>query len=138
MLLGFSTISMMGRARPSVPATADAGALGDVSAFVAFIPGVRAGVAAVLAVGRDHADGDDATSETLRRAIEGQARFRNGEPVRPWLMGIARHVALDARRARPAARRHGISSMPRTWWDPERHPAAMPIGVETPPRCPAA
>jgi RNA polymerase sigma-70 factor (ECF subfamily) len=63
-------------------------------------PHVRAVVAAVMGLGRDHPDVDDGTNEALRRALEGRDRLRDGEPLRPWLTGIARHVALDALRAR--------------------------------------
>jgi RNA polymerase sigma factor (sigma-70 family) len=69
------------------------------------IPTLRAVIAAVLAVGRDHADVADGVGETTRRAVEGASRLRAEEPVRPWLVGIARHVALDARRARGRALR---------------------------------
>ena len=59
---------------------------------------VRALVVAAVAqsVGRDHPDVDDCTNEALRRAIEGRDRLRPNEPLRPWVTGIARHVALDA------------------------------------------
>jgi RNA polymerase sigma-70 factor (ECF subfamily) len=67
-------------------------------------PHVRAVVAAVLGVGRDHPDVDDCAHEALRRALEGRDRLRDGEPVRPWVTGIARHVALDALRARKRQR----------------------------------
>jgi RNA polymerase sigma-70 factor (ECF subfamily) len=67
-------------------------------------PHVRAVVAAVMGVGRDHPDVDDCTHEALRRAIEGRQRLREGEPLRPWVTGIARHVALDALRARKRQR----------------------------------
>jgi RNA polymerase sigma factor (sigma-70 family) len=40
----------------------------------------------------------------LRRAIEGRGRLREGEPLRPWVTGIARHVALDSLRARKRQR----------------------------------
>jgi RNA polymerase sigma-70 factor, ECF subfamily len=63
-------------------------------------PHLRAVVAAVMRLGRDHPDVDDCTHEALRRAIEGRERLRPGEPLRPWITGIARHVALDALRAR--------------------------------------
>ncbi|MEO7330091.1 MAG: sigma-70 family RNA polymerase sigma factor [Minicystis sp.] len=63
-------------------------------------PAVRAVIACVLGEGKDHPDVEDCTHETLRRALEGQARLREGEALRPWVLGIARHVALDARRAR--------------------------------------
>jgi len=81
-------------------------------------PHVRAVVAAVLRLGRDHPDVDDCCHEALRRALEGRARLRDNEPVRPWLTGIARHVALDALRARKRQRertattREGDDSMP--------------------------
>jgi RNA polymerase sigma-70 factor, ECF subfamily len=66
----------------------------------ALAPLVRAVIAAVLHENRDHADVEDCASETMRRAVEGKARLRPGEPLRPWVIGIARHVALDALRAR--------------------------------------
>jgi RNA polymerase sigma factor (sigma-70 family) len=72
---------------------------------------VGAVVAAVLAVGRDHADVEDGVSETMRRAVEGAMRLRPEEPVRPWLLGIARHVALDARRARSRTLRREVRTV---------------------------
>jgi RNA polymerase sigma factor (sigma-70 family) len=63
-------------------------------------PLVKAVIAAVLGEGREHPDVEDCTHETLRRAMEGRSRLRDGEPLRPWVVGIARHVALDARRER--------------------------------------
>jgi RNA polymerase sigma-70 factor (ECF subfamily) len=65
---------------------------------------VRAVIAGVLGVGKDHPDVEDCTHETLSRALEGQGRLREGEPLRPWVLGIARHVALDALRDRRRAR----------------------------------
>lgn len=67
-------------------------------------PLVRAVAASVLREGRMHPDVEDCTNETLKRALEGQERLRPGEPLRPWLLGIARHVALDALRVRARAR----------------------------------
>ena len=67
-------------------------------------PLVRAVVASIVREPVDHPDVEDCTNETLRRAIEGQERLREGEAVRPWVVGIARHVALDALRARKRAR----------------------------------
>jgi RNA polymerase sigma factor (sigma-70 family) len=63
-------------------------------------PVVRALIACVLRVGKEHPDVEDCTHETLRRALEGHVRLREGEALRPWVLGIARHVALDARRQR--------------------------------------
>jgi RNA polymerase sigma-70 factor (ECF subfamily) len=67
-------------------------------------PLVRAVVASMLRESLDHADVEDCTNDTLRRALEGQERLREGEAVRPWVVGIARHVAIDALRARKRAR----------------------------------
>jgi RNA polymerase sigma factor (sigma-70 family) len=69
-------------------------------------PLVRAVVASIVRERIDHPDVEDCTNETLRRAIEGHGRLREGEAIRPWVVGIARHVALDALRARKRARMH--------------------------------
>jgi RNA polymerase sigma-70 factor (ECF subfamily) len=66
---------------------------------------VTAVVACVLGERKDHPDVEDCTHEALSRAIEGKSRLREGEPWRPWVIGIARHVALDALRKRKKARR---------------------------------
>jgi RNA polymerase sigma factor (sigma-70 family) len=68
-------------------------------------PLVRAVVAHILGQSRHHPDVEDCTHEALRRALEGRHRLRAGEPLRPWVLGIARHVALDALRARHRNRR---------------------------------
>jgi len=67
-------------------------------------PAVRALLARVLREPADHPDVRDGCHEVFRRALEGAERVRPGEPVRPWVLGIARHVALDAIRARRRAR----------------------------------
>jgi len=75
-------------------------------------PLIRAVIAAMLHENREHPDVEDCTHETLRRAIEGRSRLRDGEPVRPWLTGIARHVALDALRARKKAKQRAAPDGP--------------------------
>ena len=70
-------------------------------------PVVRAVIACVLGERQDHPDVEDCTHETLRRALEGRARLREGEPIRPWILGIARHVAIDLRRRRRRERALG-------------------------------
>jgi RNA polymerase sigma factor (sigma-70 family) len=65
---------------------------------------VRAVAAAILRLRLDHPDVEDCASETMQRAIEGEARLRHGQPRRPWVIGIARHVALDMLRARKRTR----------------------------------
>src|SRR5688572_33101207 len=69
-------------------------------------PLVRAVVACVLRERPDHADVEDCTSEALRRAFESQAQARG--PMRPWVLGIARHVALDTLRARQKQRARSV------------------------------
>lgn len=75
-------------------------------------PALQAVIACVLGERRDHPDVEDCAAETLRRALEGRARLRDGEPVRPWLLGIARHVAIDARRRRRRERALGEPASP--------------------------
>lgn len=82
---------------PSHPAPRAAAVTDDVAALR---PLVCAVVAATLRTSPTHADVDDAASETLRRALEGRSRLRAGEPLRPWIVGIAKHVAMDVLRAR--------------------------------------
>ncbi|MBS2019770.1 MAG: sigma-70 family RNA polymerase sigma factor [Deltaproteobacteria bacterium] len=65
-------------------------------------PLVRAVVSCVLREPLDHADVEDCTSEAMRRALEGKSTERG--PLRPWVLGIARHVALDTLRARQRQR----------------------------------
>ncbi|MDB4945533.1 MAG: polymerase sigma-70 factor [Labilithrix sp.] len=73
-------------------------------------PLVRAVVACVLRERPDHADVEDCTSEALRRALESQSEVRG--PVRPWVLGIARHVALDTLRARQRQRARHVEAVP--------------------------
>jgi RNA polymerase sigma-70 factor (ECF subfamily) len=67
-------------------------------------PLVRAVAASIMREPISHPDVEDCTNETLRRALEGSERLREGEASRPWVVGIARHVALDALRGRKRAR----------------------------------
>lgn len=66
-------------------------------------PAVRGLAAHLLRERVSHPDVEDCASETFRRALEGRDRLHAGAPIRPWLLGIARHVALDALRARRRA-----------------------------------
>ena len=69
-------------------------------------PVVRAVIACVLREPLDHADVEDCTSEALRRAFESEAQARG--PMRPWVLGIARHVALDLLRERQRRRARDV------------------------------
>ena len=61
-------------------------------------------VACILGIPREHPDVEDCTHEALRRAVEGRSSLRSGDALRPWVVGIARHVALDALRTRQRRR----------------------------------
>ncbi|MCC6553245.1 MAG: RNA polymerase sigma factor [Polyangiaceae bacterium] len=91
------------------PEAAPPPTIGALSGFpdeaAALRPVIRATIACVLGEPADHPDVEDCAHEALARAIEGRARLREGEPLRPWVLGIARHVALDALRRRRRARR---------------------------------
>lgn len=91
-----------------VPVVAARAAADEETASLRLV--VRSVISGVLGVGRDHPDVEDCTHETLSRAIEGRDRLREGEALRPWVIGIARHVALDARRARVRAKREVSAS----------------------------
>ena len=67
-------------------------------------PVARAVIASVLHESSRHPDVDDCLQESMRRAFEGKSRLREGEALRPWLVGIARHVALDTLRSRKRTR----------------------------------
>lgn len=90
----------------------------DSDALVSYRPAVRALIAHVLGTAIGDADVEDCASEVFRRALEGKQRLQPGAPLRPWLLGIARHVALDARRVRSRARRRAAPSWPSQPDDP--------------------
>jgi RNA polymerase sigma-70 factor (ECF subfamily) len=73
-------------------------------------PFVRAVVAAVLKEPVDHPDTEDCANDALRRAFENRETLRG--PVKPWVAGIARHVALDRIRARKRERSRFAESKP--------------------------
>ena len=58
----------------------------------------------VLGFGASAAEVDDCVAEVFRRVFEGRDRPNAIIPFRPWALGIARHVCLDARRAQRRAR----------------------------------
>lgn len=84
------------------PPAARADALAEETASLRLV--VRSVVASVLGLGPSHPDVEDCAHEALSRAIEGKSRLRPGEPLRPWLIGIARHVAIDALRSKKRSR----------------------------------
>jgi len=70
---------------------------------------VRSVVANVLGLGPSHPDVEDCAHEALSRALEGRERLRPGEPLRPWVIGIAKHVAIDALRRRKRDRQWTVA-----------------------------
>jgi RNA polymerase sigma factor (sigma-70 family) len=99
---------------PNVPGPKDAPQVAPISTeeTAALRQVVAAVVACVLGERRDHPDVEDCTHEALSRALAGRSRLREGEPFRPWVIGIARHVALDALRGRKRARRYEAQGAP--------------------------
>ena len=89
---------------PAAPAVVRSAAFSAEAA--ALRPLVRAVIASVLRESPGHPDVEDGASETLRRALEKHDQIRDPGAVRAWILGIARHVGLDAVRARKRARQH--------------------------------
>ena len=52
-------------------------------------------------------DADDAVQEAFIKAFEALPRFREGSPLRPWLLRIVANEARNRRRS--AGRRHGLA-----------------------------
>lgn len=71
-------------------------------------PQVENLVARILRRRKDDSDVQDCTNETLRRALEHDAP-PGGAAVVPWVLGIARHVSLDALRAEYRRRARSIN-----------------------------
>ena len=93
--------------RPRVRPVADEGELvrraqlGSVAAFeqlvIEFGPAVHRYLALRL---RDDGDARDALQETLTAAWQGLPRLQQPAKFRSWVLGIATHKAVDARRGR--------------------------------------
>jgi RNA polymerase sigma-70 factor (ECF subfamily) len=86
---------------------------------------VRGLIAYVLRAAWDDADVEDACHEVFRRALEGRRHWTETLPLRPWLLGIARHVALDAVRARRRAAVRAGGGRPSQDFSQESEPAAL-------------
>ena len=78
---------------------------GDTRAFDALVePHWQMAFRLAFLITRDAAEADDAAQEALLKAWRALARFRDTEPVRPWLLRI---VANEARNRRRSAGRRG-------------------------------
>jgi RNA polymerase sigma-70 factor (ECF subfamily) len=96
-------------------------------------PVVRAVIAAVLKEPLSHEDVEDCTHETIRRALESDALLDTRAAFRPWLLGVARHVALDAiRRRRRERARAPLHGSPADNDDPSTPALDMPDGAPDP------
>lgn len=62
-------------------------------------PQVETLVARILRRAKDDPDVQDCTNETLSRVMERQDRRKDDADLLPWVLGIARHVSLDALRS---------------------------------------
>jgi RNA polymerase sigma factor (sigma-70 family) len=62
-------------------------------------PAVLTLAARLLRRRKDDPDVEDCAHETFRRVLENPDRWEADRPLLPWVLGIARHVALDAIRA---------------------------------------
>lgn len=62
-------------------------------------PQVETLVARILRRAKDDPDVQDCTSDTLHRVLEQKDKLLEGGALLPWVLGVARHVALDSLRA---------------------------------------
>ena len=79
------------------------------------------------------ADADDAVQESFLKAFAALPRFRDGAPLRPWLLRIVTNEARNRRRS--AGRRQGLALRaaerePRDGAAPEPGPEAAVIAAE--------
>ncbi len=72
--------------------------------LAALRPAIVAVARHVLGFVASSAEVDDCIAEVFRRVFENRERRAPTMPLRPWALGIARHVCLDARRAQRRAR----------------------------------
>ncbi len=74
---------------------------GDVGAFGELVDRhQRAALRTAFAVGGSESEAEDVTQEAFVKAFRALPRFREGLPVRPWLMQIVANEARNRRRGR--------------------------------------
>lgn len=69
-------------------------------------------------------DADDAVQEAFLKAFDALPRFREGAPLRPWLLRIVANEARNRRRS--AGRRHGLALRAAEAAPPATHTAPGP------------
>lgn len=83
-----------------------------MDALAACRPQVETLVARILRRAKDDPDVQDCTNETLSRVMEQKDRQRDGSALLPWVLGIARHVSLDALRSEYRRRKRSAPTGP--------------------------
>ena len=78
----------------------------------------------------DEAAADEATQETFVRAHLRLSSLRDGEKLLPWLLGIARNVALESLRARRRQAPQDVSQLMQDQIDSLPTPEATMLGRE--------
>jgi RNA polymerase sigma-70 factor, ECF subfamily len=75
--------------------------VGDIEAFGALVRRhQRAALRTAFAVGGTESEAEDVTQEAFVKAFRALPRFREGAPLRPWLMQIVANEARNRRRSR--------------------------------------
>jgi RNA polymerase sigma factor (sigma-70 family) len=94
-------------ASDEAPAADDEGSLvsraraGDVEAFGVLVERhQRAALRTAFAVGGSESEAEDVTQEAFVKAFRALSGFREGAPLRPWLMRIVANEARNRRRGR--------------------------------------
>ena len=80
---------------------------GDVAAYEAIVRRYQNVAVRTAHLICPETDADDAVQEAFIKAFDALPRFREGSPIRPWLLRIVANEARNRRRS--AGRRHGLA-----------------------------
>lgn len=80
---------------------------GDVAAYEAIVRRYQDVAIRTAHLICPETDADDAVQEAFLKAYDALPRFREGAPIRPWLLRIVANEARNRRRS--AGRRHGLA-----------------------------
>jgi RNA polymerase sigma-70 factor, ECF subfamily len=80
---------------------------GDVAAYEAIVRRYQDVAIRTAHLICPETDADDAVQEAFLKAYDALPRFREGSPIRPWLLRIVANEARNRRRS--AGRRHGLA-----------------------------
>jgi len=92
-----------------------------MDALAACRPQVETLVARILRRAKDDPDVQDCTNEALSRAMQQKDRRREDAALVPWVLGIARHVSLDALRSEYRRRARSAPTGPAVGHDDPMH-----------------